>query len=392
MIEHPYLIIGGGMTAAAAVQGISQVDLPHKIGIISDESSPPYNRPPLSKALWKGEPLENIWRKTIVESVDIHLSRKVKSIDIKNKRVVDDKDDVYAYDKLLLATGGRVRKLPWDVDGIIYFRTLDDYQKLRLLTEKGNEFVVIGGGFIGSEIAAALAINHKSVTMIFPDDAIGARVYPPTLSRFLNSFYRSKGIVILANESVVGIEKRDSQYIIKTSSGKELKADGVVAGIGIQANKELAESAGLDVGNGILVDEFLRTKNPDIYAAGDVANFYNPALGKRVRVEHEDNANTMGEIAGKNMAGGNSAYHHLPFFYSDLFELGYEAVGELDSRFEIVEDWKEEYREGVAYYLNEGRVRGVLLWNTWGQVETARTLIAEKGPFHSRNVKQRIPV
>jgi NADPH-dependent 2,4-dienoyl-CoA reductase/sulfur reductase-like enzyme len=235
-------------------------------------------------------------------------------------------------------------------------------------------------------------MNHKSVTMIFPDDAIGARVYPPALSRFLNTFYRSKGIVVHAKESVVGIEKRDSYYVVKTTSGKEVKADGVVAGIGIQPNQELAESAGLDVGNGILVDEFLRTKNPDIYAAGDVANFYSPALGKRVRVEHEDNANTMGEIAGKNMAGGSIAYHHLPFFYSDIFELGYEAVGELDSRFEIVEDWKEEFREGVVYYLNEGRVRGVLLWNTWGQVEAARTLIAEKGPFHARNVKQRIPL
>ena len=391
MTEYQYLIIGGGMTAAAAVQGINKIDPSHKIGIIGDESNPPYNRPPLSKALWKGEPLEKIWRKTEVGNVEIHLSRKVKSIDAKNKRVVDDKNVVYAYNKLLIATGGRVRRLPWNVDGIIYFRTLDDYQRLRLLTEKGNEFIVIGSGFIGSEIAAALAMNHKSVTMIFPDDAIGARVYPPDLSRFLNTFYQSKGIIIHVKENVVGIEKKNSQYIVKTSSGKELKADGVVAGIGIQPNQELAESAGLDVGNGILVDEFLRTKHPDIYAAGDVANFFNPALDKRVRVEHEDNANTMGEIAGKNMAGGNSTYHHLPFFYSDLFELGYEAVGELDSRFEIVEDWKEEFREGVVYYLNEGRVRGVLLWNTWDQVEAARKLIAEKGPFNAGNVKQRIP-
>jgi NADPH-dependent 2,4-dienoyl-CoA reductase/sulfur reductase-like enzyme len=282
--------------------------------------------------------------------------------------------------------------LLWNVDGIIYFRTLDDYQRLRLLTEQGNEFIVIGGGFIGTEIAAALAMNHKSVTLVFPDDTIGAHVYPLGLSRFLNTFFQSKGIIVEAKESVTGIEKRDSQYVVKTTSGRELKADGVVAGVGIQPNQELAEAAGLNVGNGILVDEFLRTKNPDVYAAGDVANFYSPALGKRVRVEHEDNANTMGEIAGRNMAGSSTPYHHLPFFYSDLFELGYEAVGELDSRFEIVEDWKEEYREGVVYYLKEERVRGVLLWNTWGKVEAARSLIAEKGPFHARNLKQRIPV
>jgi NADPH-dependent 2,4-dienoyl-CoA reductase/sulfur reductase-like enzyme len=391
MMEYPYLIIGGGMTAAAAVQGIRQIDRSHKIGIISDESNPPYNRPPLSKALWKGEPLEKIWRMTAPDNVEIHLSRRVKSIDTKSKRVVDDKDCVYAYNKLLLATGGRVRLLPWNVDGIIYFRTLDDYQKLRLQTEKGNEFIVIGGGFIGSEIAAALAMNQKTVTMIFPDDTIGARVYPPALSRFLNTYYQSKGIKLLTHESVASIEKRGLQYDVKTTSGKELKADGVVAGIGIEPNQELAASAGLAVGNGILVDEFLQTKNPDISAAGDVANFFSPALGKRVRVEHEDNANTMGEIAGRNMAGARSAYHHLPFFYSDLFDLGYEAVGELDSRFQIVEDWKEENREGVVYYLNEGRVRGVLLWNTWGQVDAARTLIAEKGPLSAQNLIHRIP-
>jgi 3-phenylpropionate/trans-cinnamate dioxygenase ferredoxin reductase subunit len=391
MNDYPYLIIGGGMTAAAVVQGIRQIDLSRKIGIISDESNPPYSRPPLSKALWKNEPIEKIWRTTAADNVKIHLSRRVKSIDTVNKRVVDDKDDVYVYDKLLLATGGRVRKLPWNVDGIIYFRTLDDYQRLRLLTETGNEFIVIGGGFIGSEIAAALAINHKSVTMIFPDESIGARVYPPALSRFLNTYYQSKGIKLYTHENVTGIEKRDSQYMVRTSGGKELKADGVVAGIGIQPNQELAGSAGLDVGNGILVDEFLLTKNPDIYAAGDVANFYNPALGKRVRAEHEDNANTMGEIAGRNMAGGKTVYRHLPYFYSDLFDLGYEAVGELDSRFEIIEDWKEENREGVVYYLNEGRVRGVLLWNTWGEVEAARTLIAEKGPLSAKNLKHRIP-
>ena len=391
MIEYPYLIIGGGMTAAAAVQGIRQIDLSSRIGIISDESNPPYNRPPLSKALWKDEPIEKIWRMTAPENVEIHLPRTVKSIDTGNKHVVDDKGFVYRYDKLLLATGGRVRKLPLSVEGIIYFRTLDDYQRLRFLTETGKEFVVIGGGFIGSEIAAALAMNHKSVTMIFPDESIGARVYPPALSRFLNTFYQSKGIKLYPHENIADIEKRGSQYIVKTAGGNELKADGIVAGIGIQPNQELAASAGLDVGNGILVDEFLRTNNPDIYAAGDVANFFNPALGKRMRVEHEDNANTMGEIAGRNMTGGKTAYHHLPFFYSDLFDLGYEAVGELDARFEIVEDWKEENREGVVYYLNEGRVRGVLLWNTWGQIETASTLIAEKGPWSEKNLKQRIP-
>jgi NADPH-dependent 2,4-dienoyl-CoA reductase/sulfur reductase-like enzyme len=142
---------------------------------------------------------------------------------------------------------------------------------------------------------------------------------------------------------------------------------------------DLAVQAGAKVDNGIIVDELLRTNVPDVFAAGDVANFFNPALGTRLRVEHEDNANTMGAAAGRAMAGDTTPYTHLPFFYSDLFALGYEAVGELDPRLEIVSDWKEPFKEGVVYYLKDGRVRGVLLWNTWGQVDAARALIGKRG-------------
>ena len=144
--------------------------------------------------------------------------------------------------------------------------------------------------------------------------------------------------------------------------------------------------------NGVVVDETCRSSQPDIYAAGDVAAFENPALRARIRVEHEDNANTMGRTAGLNMAGRVTLYHHLPFFYSDLFDLGYEAVGDVDARLESVSDWKEKFREGVVYYLKDGRVRGVLLWNTWGQVDHARALIAEPGPFQPADVKGRLPV
>ncbi|HET9515068.1 MAG TPA: FAD-dependent oxidoreductase, partial [Gemmatimonadales bacterium] len=155
---------------------------------------------------------------------------------------------------------------------------------------------------------------------------------------------------------------------------------------------QLAEQAGLKVENGIVVDQFLRTSQPDVYAAGDVANFHNPSLDGRLRVEHEDNANTMGRIAGLNLAGRATPYDHLPFFYSDLFDLGYEAVGDTDARYQTVADWKEPFREGVVYYLKDGRVRGVLLWNTWGQVDHARSLIAEPGPFTPQTLPGRLPV
>ncbi|HUM45505.1 MAG TPA: FAD/NAD(P)-binding oxidoreductase [Chitinophagales bacterium] len=391
MQHYNYLIIGGGMTADAAAKGIRETDTKGSIAIISNEDHPPYNRPPLSKSLWKGDGEDTIWRKTNENNVTMVLSHQATSINAKGKTVTDSSGDIYTYDKLLLATGGIINKLPFEVEGIIYFRTVDDYTKLRALSIKATEIVVIGGGFIGSEIAAALAMNGKKVTMIFPEAAIGARVYPSALASFLNSYYESKGVTVLANDGVIGIEKSMATYTISTKSGKTLKADVVVAGIGVKPNTALAAEAGLKVENGIVVDENLCTSEPNIYAAGDVANFYSPALGKRVRVEHEDNSNVMGAIAGRNMAGANEKYNYLPFFYSDLFDLGYEAVGELDTRLEIVEDWKEPFKEGVIYYLESGKVRGVLLWNTWGQVDHARELIASGDSFDAGALKGKLP-
>jgi len=391
MPSYKYLIVGGGMTADAAVRGIRQVDANRAIGLIGAEPSPPYNRPPLSKGLWQSAKIEDIWRKTESQGVELHLGRKAQTLDPRNKSVIDDQGTVYTFDKLLLATGGSPARLPFGGDQIIYFRDLQDYKRLRGLAEQVERFAVIGGGFIGSEIAAALAMNGRKVILIFPSEGIGGNIFPRELSLFLNDFYRQKGVELLPEELVVGLESGKERSALKTRNGQAIPVEGVVAGIGIAPNVELAKAAELEVGNGIVVDEFLRTKHPDIYAAGDVAAFYNPALEKLVRVEHEDNANTMGRMAGQAMAGEPAAYHHLPFFYSDLFELGYEAVGELDARMEIVADWKEPNREGVVYYLRDGRVRGVLLWNVWGQVKAARHLIAEPSPFRPDDLKGRLP-
>lgn len=390
MQHYKYIIIGGGMTADAAVLGIRSVDPAGEVGILSTESDPPYNRPPLSKALWKGESVDTIWRKSDQQNVTFHPACTATAIELGKKQVVDAQGNRYSWEKLLLATGGAPRRLPFGDDHIIYFRTLADYRRLRALTEKGKRFAVIGGGFIGSEIAAALTLNQKQVVMLFPGKSIGDRVFPHDLAQFVSDFYKEKGVEVLAGERVSGLETRRDQFVVKTSSAREVLVDGVVAGIGIEPNVELARAASLTMENGVVVDELLRTSHLDIYAAGDVASFHNPALGKRIRVEHEDNANTMGRLAGRNMAGQPEAYHHLPSFYSDMFELGYEAVGELDSRLETFADWKQPNKEGVIYYLQNGRVRGVLLWNVWGQVDAARELIAEPGPFHAENLKGRL--
>lgn len=396
MPSYTYLIIGGGMTTAAAINGIREVDGKGAIGVIGAESHPPYDRPPLSKGLWKDKPLESIWRKSDGHAVTFHQGRVVGGLDAPHKRVTDDQGTVYNFEKLLLATGCTPRRLPFGKDQIIYFRTVDDYQRLRDLATQGDRFAVIGGGFIGSEVAAALAMNGKKVTLIFPDEFIGGRMYPAELAKFVTDLFRDKGVEVLAGTKVTGCELRQGKSVLKihdTQSNieREIPADGVIAGIGVQPNVELAQAAGLTVENGIRVDASLRTSNPNIYAAGDVASFHNPALNQWLRVEHEDNANSMGALAGVAMAGRIASYDHLPFFYSDLFEMGYEAVGQTDSRLEVVADWKVRCKEGVVYYLRDGRVRGVLLWNIFGQVDGARRLIALPGPFHPADLKGRLP-
>ncbi len=390
MLHVRYLIIGAGMTADAAIAGIREVDAAGPIGLIGAEPHPPYNRPPLSKALWKGEPLDSIWRKTDPHGIALHLGRTAKHLDAAGKTVTDDQGVTYGWEKLLLATGGTPRRLPFGGDRILYFRTLDDYQKLRAMADQGRRFAVIGGGFIGSEIAAALAMNGKEVVMLFPGAGIGGHAFPADLSAFLNEFYRQKGVDVRPGETASGLAVEGERPVLETATGQKLVVDGIVAGIGITPTVDLAEAAGLAVENGIVVNERLQTTHSDIYAAGDAAAFHNPALGRRIRVEHEDNANTMGRAAGRNMAGADEPYRHLPYFYSDLFDLGYEAVGDLDAGLEVVSDWKEPFREGVVYYLRDKRVRGVLLWNTWGQVNAARDLIASHRPVNAHDLKGRL--
>jgi len=396
MTNYKYLIIGGGMTAAAAVEGIREVDQKGSIGLISTEPDPPYNRPPLTKGLWKGDKLDSIWRKVAEYGVTTHLGRTAQHLDPQSRRVVDDQNTDYTYEKLLLATGAAPNVLPFGGEQVIYFRNLQDYQRLRAVTERNNHFAVIGGGFIGWEIAAALTMNGKEVVMVFPDKAIGSRMFPSELAEFLSDFYRGKGIDVMPESSVTGMEGSDGKSSLQITHAKgggkqEVTVDGVVAGIGVKPNVELAKAAGIEVENGIRVDSALLTNKPDIYAAGDAACFHNPALDVWLRAEHEDNANTMGRCAGASMAGSAIAYDHQPFFYSDLFELGFEAVGEVDSRMETIADWKHPYKEGVIYYMREGRIRGVLLWNVWDQVDAARRLIASTEQVHQAELIGRLP-
>jgi 3-phenylpropionate/trans-cinnamate dioxygenase ferredoxin reductase component len=374
-----YLVVGGGMTGDAACQGIREHDADSPITLVGAETHPPYKRPPLTKGLWTGGDEEKIWRGTDQLDVDLRLGRTIVSVDADAHTAADDAGDTYRYEKLLLATGGRPRRLPGGTDdGIVYYRTLDDYHRVRALAKEGARFVVVGGGFIGSEIAAALASNGCRVTMVFPDAGVCARLFPSELSAFVTEYYREKGVEVLAGETV----ESAGNGTVRTGGGTELEADGVIAGLGIEPATELAASIGLPVEDGVAVDELGRAGGrDDVFAAGDVARFPLASLGHAGRVEHEDHANTHGKTVGANMAGAGQPYDHLPFFYSDLFDLGYEAVGDLDSRQRVVTSWKEPNRKGViAYVDDEDRPRGFLLWDVWGKVDAARDLIRAGEP------------
>jgi NADPH-dependent 2,4-dienoyl-CoA reductase/sulfur reductase-like enzyme len=395
MQQAKYLIVGAGMAADAAVRGIRDVDPDGTIILVGPEPDPPYKRPMLSKGLWTGAEFDKVWSNTRKKGAEICLERTITALDLDARTATDDKGETYHYEKLLLATGSSPRD-PGLGDGqVIDFRSLEDYRRLREVADEGQRIGVIGGGFIGSELAASLTMNGKDVTLIFPEETISSRVFPKELGTFMTDYYREKGVNVLNGYQVVSLTKQDDGLALEAKSGAgdqdwDIVVDGVVAGIGATPNVELAKKAGLDIDNGVVVDEHLRTSHPDVYAAGDIAAFWQSALGIRRRVEHEDNAKKMGRIAGKNMAGGDEVYDYLPLFYSDLFDMGYEAVGEVDTRLETVADWAEPNRKGVIYYLGDGKVRGVLLWNVWEKVDAARELITSGEQVTAESVRGRI--
>ncbi|HEU5216302.1 MAG TPA: FAD-dependent oxidoreductase [Gaiellaceae bacterium] len=370
MNKTKYLIVGAGMTGDMAAKGIREHDRDGSITMVGADPNPPYKRPLLTKGLWQGAPEEKLWREP-AERVELVTGRRIVALDLAAHTATDDAGEEYSWEKLLLATGAKPRQVP-GAEGVIWYRTLDDYRHIRESAREGAHIAVIGGGFVGSEIAAGLVGVGCRVTMLFPEPGIGHRLFPTDLSASVTDYYREKGVEVLAGEMVSAA----SGNRVETQSGKTLDVDAVVAGLGVVADTELAEAAGLEVNDGIVVDEYGRTPgHGDVFAAGDVARFPAAALGVALRIEHEDHANSHGHAVGANMAGAGVPYDHLPFFYSDLFDLGYEAVGLVDSRLEAVEEWQEPFRKGIVTYVDEGRPRGVLLWNVWDKLDEARELI-----------------
>jgi 3-phenylpropionate/trans-cinnamate dioxygenase ferredoxin reductase component len=239
-------------------------------------------------------------------------------------------------------------------------------------------------------MAAALKGDERQVFMVFPEKGIGGLMFPSDLALRLNEYYREHGVEVYPDTLVSSMEREGDGYVLHSKDGREFTADAVIAGVGIEPNDELARRAGIEVEDGVLVDRFLRTSAPDIFAAGDVARFNDPVLGEMRRVEHEDNAISMGGTAGRNMCGDPEPYDYSPYFYSDLFELGYEAVGDLDPSLDTWADWKDLQDSGAVYYLKERKLRGILLWNAFGHTDAARDLIAEGREWATADLEGRI--
>jgi 3-phenylpropionate/trans-cinnamate dioxygenase ferredoxin reductase component len=381
-----YLIVGAGLAGTSAIEGIRELDQNRSITMIGSENHLPYDRPPLSKKLWFGQKkVEDIFLhdRTFYDNngVMLLLGRRVVELDAKSKTVRDSNGEIHQFGKLLLATGGvpQTLRVPGgDIDGVCYYRYLDDYLRTRELTAAGKSAVVVGGGFIGSELAAALCINKVNVTLINHSVYLCKRVFPESLGLAMERLFQSRSIRMLKGQGPASFERKGSRLVVRIADGEQIEVDMVIAGVGIRPADDLAKHAGLNVDNGVIVNEYLQTSNPDIYAAGDIARFPYRALGPTTRLEHWDNALNQGKHAARNMAGAHDPFTYMPYFFSDLFEFGYEAVGEVDSRLETFADWQKENEKGVIYYMKEGKVRGAMMCNVWDKVRAARELI-ERG-------------
>ncbi|WP_144761612.1 NAD(P)/FAD-dependent oxidoreductase [Curtobacterium sp. 9128] len=382
MTDYRYLIVGGGMVADAAARGIREIDADGSIGIISEDVDRPYARPALSKKLWTDPDFS--WD----EKVDLHteetgaafvLGTAVTAIDRAGKSVTTSDGGTFGYEQLLIATGGHPRGLPGlsPSDRVLDYRSAADYRALRGFVDAGAHVVVVGGGYIGTEIAAGIVQSGARVTLVDPDEVVGGTMFPAGLAASLQQRFVDHGVDLRLGRRVSEGTQTDDGVTLALDDGSELRADAVVVGLGIEPATGLAADAGLTVRDGIVVSSTLVTDDPAVFAAGDVAEYPDRILGTR-RVEHVDNAQQQGRQAGRNLADADETYDHTPMYYSNLFDVGYEAVGQVSTDLRTVEDWQEPEITGVVYYLDDDdTVRGVLLWNVPGKTDEARKVLAE---------------
>ena len=389
--EPAYVIVGASMAGAHAAQALRDEGFSGRVVLIGAEGERPYERPPLSKGYLLGKDARDSifvhaegWYGE--HDVDLRLGATVTSIDRSGHRVALADGEAVPYDRLLIATGASPRRLNIpgaDLDNVLYLRTVGDSERLAEALRGGGQVVIAGAGWIGLETAAAARENGCEVTVIEPEPGVLHRSLGPELGEVFADLHRSHGVTFRFGEGLselAGSEGAVTGAI--TSVGEELPARVVIIAVGVAPNVGLAADAGLDVDNGILVDETLRASDPDIYAAGDVANAFNTLLGRRIRVEHWGNALASGPIAARAMMGKDVSYDWVPYFFSDQYDLGMETAGLPDpgTYDEIVYRGDRTSGEFIAFWLSEGAVIAGMNVNVWDVNDDIQALIRAGQP------------
>lgn len=390
MDHAPYVIIGGGLAGVAAADTIRRRDKTGRLMMICAEPHPPYDRVPLSKGYLLGEIQRDqifLRRANFYErnKVELVLGQAATALDLTTRQITLADGRQVGFEKLLLATGGRPRRLPIpgaDLEGIYYLRDLEDSDAIRAALQGAHRAVVIGGGFIGCEVATGLAQLGLATTVVELTPGVLSLVLDAETSGFIESFLRQQGVTVLTNTAAAHfVGEQGRVRAVVTNTGETLEADLVTVGVGIAPNTELAAAAGLPVDNGVVVNEYLEAA-PGIYAAGDIARYYSPPLGRHVRVEHYDVALQHGRIAAANMTGEQRSYTELPYFFSYMGALHIDVVGDMSRRQQSIRRGALGLEPGFAQgYFADGMLQAVLCINgDPALLQAARECIAERRP------------
>ena len=337
MDKSKTVILGGGMVAGYAAKQLVELGLRKgELAILSADSSVPYERPPLSKGFLAGKDSEDSIRINPDEfyrehGIELRLKCEISGVDAGRKRLALKSGGEFGFEKLIIATGARPRTL--DIPGsqlknVHYLRSLDDSKSIRQSAESAKRAVVIGSGFIGMEVASVLAQKSIETTMVLREDRIWERFFTPQMSQFFEAYYTQRGVRFIRNATVKELRGAETVESATLDNGQNISCDTVVAGIGVRPVIELLSGSGIEIADGIVVNEFLETNKADIYAAGDVANYQDVLFGKRRRVEHWDNAVSQGQYCATVLMGERTPFKHVPYFFSDVFDLSYEFWGD----------------------------------------------------------------
>lgn len=378
-----FVIVGASLAGAKAAETLREEGFDGRLVLIGNETERPYERPPLTKDYLRTEsPREKAYvhAEAFYREHDIELvtGTAVTALDPERSLITLDHGGELGYDRLLLTTGAEPRRLPTpgaNLDGVYYLRTLEDCDALRERLGQGGRAAVIGSGWIGAEFAASARLRGADVTVIDPVSVPLERVLGPEVGAIYRDVHRDHGVQLRLGTGVEGFEGERSVRAVKTSDGRTIECDFAVVGIGVVPRVELAEGAGLNTDNGIVVDQSLATSAPGVYAAGDVANAWHPFYDRYIRVEHWANALNQGPAAARAMLGQAVAYDRIPYFFSDQYDVGMEYCGFATEWDEVVFRGDPASREFIAFWLSEQRVVAGMNVNVWDVNEHVQALI-----------------